>query len=73
MRIDRFDNGDEYWTAESLRDFWGWEIIYNEPWTEAVSRLHCRRSVSFPDEMEFRFIYCRNSILREVIEVEVVQ
>lgn len=72
MRIDRFDNGDEYWTVEWLRDLWGWEIIHREPWTEAVTRLHCRRSVG-SNGMEFRFIYCRNSILREAQEVETVQ
>lgn len=71
MRIDRVDDS-EYWVAESPRDLWGWEIIHNEPWTEAVSRLHCRRSVA-TDTMEFRFIYCKNSILCEVVEVETVQ
>lgn len=70
MKIDHIE-GDEYWTAESLRDLWGWEIIHREPWTGAVSRLHCRRSID--NGMEFRFIYCRNSILNEVVKVEAVQ
>lgn len=63
--------GDEYWTAESLGDLREWEIIYEEPWTEAVSRLHCRRSLGYV--IEFRFIYCKRSILRETIQVEMVQ
>lgn len=71
MRIDCVEDS-VYWTAESLRDLWGWEVFYREPWTEAVSRLHCRRSLG-SDAMEFRFIYCKNSILREVVEVDVVQ
>lgn len=70
MRVEHVE-GDEYWTAESLRDLWGWDIIFTEPWTEAVSRLHCCRSID--NGMEFRFVYCRNSILREVTEVETVQ
>lgn len=72
MRIDRVDDS-EYWTAESLRDLWGWEIIYRQPWKEGVRRLHCRRLIGFLDWMEFRFIYCRNSILNEVAEVEAAQ
>jgi hypothetical protein len=71
MRIDRIGDED-YWTAESLDDLRGWEIITAEPITEAVSRLHCCRAVDSATA-EFRMIYCRTSIMREVIEVETVQ
>jgi hypothetical protein len=71
MRVDRID-GHEYWTAESLDDLRGWEIITAEPITEAVSRLHCCRAVDSATA-EFRMIYCRTSILYETIEVEPLQ
>lgn len=71
MRIDRIKDSD-YWTAESLSDLSGWEVIYEEPWTEAVSRLHCRRPLNAAS-MEFRMIYCRTSILREIVEIQTVQ
>lgn len=71
MKIDRIDDRD-YWTAESLADLRGWEVFHREPWTEAVSRLHCRRPLDTAT-MEFRMIYCRNTILREVLEIETVQ
>jgi hypothetical protein len=71
MRVDRVGDED-FWTAESLNDLSGWEIVYEEPWTEIVSRLHCRRPLSTAS-MEFRMIYCRTSILREVVNLETVQ
>lgn len=71
MIIDRIKDQD-YWTAESLDDLRDWEIIYREPWTEAVSRLHCRRPFDTAS-MEFQIIYCRTAILKEVIEVETLQ
>jgi hypothetical protein len=71
MRIDRID-GHEYWTAESLDDLRGWEIITVQPWKEGVSRLHCCRAVDSATT-EFRMIYCRTSILHGTIEVETVQ
>lgn len=71
MRIERIGD-DDYWTAESLDDLRDWEIVYSEPWTEAVSRLHCRRPLDTA-VMEFRMIYCRTTILREIVEIETVQ
>jgi len=71
MRVDRIE-GDDYWTAESLDDLRGWEIITTEPFTEAVRRLHCCRAVDSATT-EFRTIYCRTSILHKTIEVETVQ
>ena len=71
MRVDRVEDED-YWTAESLDDLRGWEIITAEPITEAVSRFHCCRAVDSAIT-EFRMIYCRTSILHGTIEVETVQ
>jgi hypothetical protein len=71
MRVDRVGD-DDYWTAESLNDLSDWEVIYNEPWTEAVSRLYCRRMLDTAT-VEFRMVYCRTSILREIMQVKTVQ
>lgn len=71
MRIDYIE-GSEYWTAESLDDLMGWELVGEERWTEAVSRLHCRRNLDSAT-VEFRTIYCRTSILKDVTEVTTVQ
>lgn len=63
MRLEQVD-GDEYYSVESPRDLWGWEIIEVEPWKGGVKRLYARRSTD--NGMEFRLIYCRDSILTSV-------
>jgi hypothetical protein len=62
MRIDRVGD-DDYWTAESVDDLRGWEIIHIEAWKDGVSRLHCYRPLDTAT-VEFHQIYCRNIILR---------
>lgn len=63
MRLEQVDC-DEYYIVESPRDLWGWEIIEVEPWKDGVKRLHARRSAD--SGMEFRLMYCEDSILASV-------
>lgn len=71
MRVDRFDNGDEYWTVESTQDFHDWRILWMEPRKDNVVRLWCRRRNCEPPE--FCLLYCPGTILDEIDEVGPVQ
>lgn len=63
MKVDRFDNGDEYLTVETPSDLQGWKILAIEPWKKGVVRLHCRSD----DNLRIlRLLYCPTSISDEV-------
>ena len=61
MKIDNID-GREYWTVTHVDDLLAWNILYEEPWKEGVTRLHVTNA-ALPNE--FRMLYCRNAILKE--------